>query len=86
MLWQSVCGLEKNVQTQSISERREAIESREQSPCELCECRGPTSHRPGRVHCGLAANVFSLETKKVPAGRLVLGDQLGCYLGMGILA
>ena len=32
--------------------------------------------RPGRVNsfCGLAVNFYSLKTKKIPAGRLVLGE------------
>lgn len=40
---QSKCGLEKNVRTESVSERSEAFESREQSQRELCENSGPTS-------------------------------------------
>ena len=37
--------------------------------------------RPGKVDsfCGLIANFYSLKTKKIPAGRLALGDWLGCY-------
>ena len=41
--WQSECGLEKNVRTESVSERSEAVESREQSQRELFERSGPTS-------------------------------------------
>ena len=35
-------------------------------------------HRPGRVDsfCGLVANFYNLKMKKIPAGRLVLGDWL----------
>ena len=40
-----------------------------------------TSDRPWRVDtfCELIANFYSLKTKKLPAGRLVLGDWLGHY-------
>ena len=42
---------------------------------------GQPPKRPGRVDgfCGLIANFYSLKPKKMPAGRLVLGDWLGCY-------
>ena len=52
----------------------------------------PTSPgRPVRLDSfpGLAANVYSLKTKKIAAGRLALGDRLGCYrvtTGMDIFA
>ena len=47
--------------------------------------------RPGRVDSfrGLVVNFYSLKTKKIPAGRLALGDQLGhCRVttGVGIFA
>ena len=37
--------------------------------------------RPGTADAfhGLGASFYSLETKKIPAGRLVLGDWFGCY-------
>ena len=37
--------------------------------------------RPGRVDafCGLAATFYRLKTKKILAGRVALGDWLGCY-------
>ena len=37
--------------------------------------------RPGTADAfhGLRASFYSLETKKIPAGRLVLGDWFGCY-------
>ena len=39
------------------------------------------SDRPRRVDSflGLIANFYSLKTKKIPAGKLVLGDWLGRY-------
>ena len=42
---------------------------------------GEPPDRPERVDgfCGLIANFNSLKPKKMPAGRLVLGDWLGCY-------
>ena len=47
--------------------------------------------RPGRVDSfrGLVVNFYSLKTKKIPAGRLALGDWLGhCRVttGVGIFA
>ena len=39
--------------------------------------------------CGLAANFHNLKTKKIPAGRLTLGDWLGrlrVSTGVGIFA
>ena len=47
--------------------------------------------RPGRVDsfCGLVTNFYSLKTKKILAGRLVLGDWSGRYrvsTGVGIFA
>ena len=52
---------------------------------------GQPPDRPGRVDsfCGLIANFYSLKPKKIPAGRLVLGDWWGCYrvfTGVGIFA
>lgn len=46
---------------------------------------------PGRVDTfhGLVANVYSLKTKEILAGRLALGDWLGSYRvspGVGIFA
>ena len=38
-----------------------------------------------RGFCGLVANFHNLKTKKIPAGRLTLGDWLGCT-GVGIFA
>ena len=39
---------------------------------------GQLLDRPGRVDsfCGLVANFYNLKMKKIPAGRLVLGDWL----------
>ena len=47
--------------------------------------------RPGRAYSfhGLIVNFYSLKTKKIPAGRLVLGDWLGrhrLFTGVGIFA
>ena len=38
-------------------------------------------YRPGRADafCGLAATFYRLKTKKILAGRVALGDWLGCY-------
>ena len=52
---------------------------------------GEPPDRPERVDgfCGLIANFNSLKPKKMPAGRLVLGDRLGRYMlftGVGIFA
>ena len=52
---------------------------------------GKLHDRSGRVNAfhGLVANVYSLKTKKIPAGRLPLGDWLGCHrmsTGVGIFA
>ena len=52
---------------------------------------GQPPDRPGRVDSlyGLIANFYSLKPKKMPAGRLVLGDRLGRYMlftGVGIFA
>ena len=43
MLRQSERGLEKNFQTQSISEGSESIKNKEQRESGHCERRGPTS-------------------------------------------
>ena len=42
---------------------------------------GQPPDRPGRADsfCGLRAKFYSLKPKKIPAGRLVLGDWLGGY-------
>ena len=52
---------------------------------------GQPPDRPGRVDSlyGLIANFYSLKPKKMPAGRMVLDDWLGCYMlftGVGIFA
>ena len=52
---------------------------------------GQPPDRPGRVDSfrGLVTNFYSLKTKKIPAGRLVLGDWSGRYrvsTGVGIFA
>ena len=41
---------------------------------------GRPHDRPGRGDSfhGLIANFYSLKTKETPAGRLALGDSLGC--------
>ena len=43
---------------------------------------GWLSDRPGRADplCGLVVNFYSLKTKKIPAGRMALGDWSGCYV------
>ena len=43
---------------------------------------GRLPDRPGRADplCGLVANFYSLKTKKIPAGRMALGDWSGCYV------
>lgn len=50
-----------------------------------------TPDGPGRVDsfCGSIANVYSLKTKTIVAGRLVLGDWLGLnrvFTGVGLFA
>ena len=50
---------------------------------------GQPPDSPGKVDSfhGLIANFYSLKTKKIPAGQLVLGDWLGCnkvFTGVGI--
>ena len=42
---------------------------------------GQLLDRPGRVDSfrGLVADFYNLKMKKTSAGRLVLGDWLGCY-------
>ena len=50
------------------------------------EC-GPAQSRADPFH-GLAANFYSLNTEKIPAGMAALGDRLGCYTAedtLGIL-
>ena len=52
---------------------------------------GRPPDRPGKVDSfhGLIANFYSLKTKKIPAGPLVLGDWLRCnrvFTGVGIFA
>ena len=46
-----------------------------------CKYSGRLPDRPGRADppCGLVANFYSLKTKKIPAGRMALGDWSGCY-------
>ena len=42
---------------------------------------GQPPDRPGRVDGDheFIANFYSLKKKKIPAGRMTLGDWLGCY-------
>ena len=42
---------------------------------------GSSPDRPGKPNAfyGLVANIFILRTKKIPAGRVALGDWSGCY-------
>ena len=52
---------------------------------------GQPPGRPGRINSfqKLTANFYSLKIKKIPPGRLALGDWLGCYrvfTGVGIFA
>ena len=52
---------------------------------------GQPPDRPGRVDhlCELIVNFYSLKTKEVPAGRVVLGDWFECCrvsTGVGIFA
>ena len=85
--------MEKNFQTQSISEGSEFInKNKEQRESGHCERSGPTLlDRPGGVNhfCELIANFYSLKTKEIPAGWFALGDWLGCYsvfTGVGVFA
>ena len=74
--------MEKNFQTQSISEGSELIKNKEQRLSGHWEhSELTTPDRPERVDSfrGLIANFYSLKTKKIPAGRLALGDWLGRY-------
>ena len=68
--WSSENALKKNFQAQSISERsRDNVGS------------ANAVSGPGRADtfCGLAASFYSFKTKKIPAGRVALGDWLGHY-------
>ena len=78
---QSEHGLEKNFQTQSISEGSEFIKKKSRDNEGTASAAGQPPDRPGRVDSfhGLVANFYSLKTKKIPAGRLGLGDRLGRY-------
>ena len=79
LLRQSECRLEKNFQTQRTEGKSEFIKNKEQRSSGHFERTTPD--RPGRVDsfCELVANFYSHKTKKIPAGRLALGDCLGCY-------
>ena len=79
LLRQSKCRLEKNFQTQRTAGKSEFIKNKEQRSSGHFERTTPD--RPGRVDsfCELVANFYSHKTKKIPAGRLALGDCLGCY-------
>ena len=51
-----------------------------------CSLPGSTVHGifPGKstgVGCHRVADFYSLKTKKIPPGRMALGDWLGCYEG-----
>ena len=41
--------------------------------------RPPAGQGRADPFCGLVANIYNLKTKKIPARRVALGDQLGCY-------
>ena len=60
--------------------KKERKRSRENEGTASAAGRPPD--RPGRAssfHGLVSMNFYSLKTKKIPAGRLGLGDRLGCY-------
>ena len=80
MLRQSEHGLEKNFDTEHF--RRECLlraGSRDNEG--IANAAGQPPDKPGRIDAfhGLEANFYILKTKKMPAGRLALGDWLGHY-------
>ena len=85
--WDGYCGpgagWKKNFQTRSILEKSEFMENKEQSRVSegAASTAGRLPGRPGRADplCGLVANFYSLKTKKIPAGRMALGNWSGCY-------
>ena len=89
---QSEHGLEKNFQTQGISDGSEFIKNKEQRESGHRERSWlTTADRPGRVDSvhELIATFCSLKTKKIPAERLALGEWLGCsrvFTGVVIFA
>ena len=44
----------------------------------MCAVGQPDISGKTNIFCGLIAIFYSLKTKKIPAGRLVLGDRLRC--------
>ena len=46
-------------------------------PAGCCQNNGPAQGGSG-TFLGLVANFYSLKTKEIPAGRVALGDWLGC--------
>lgn len=46
--------------------------------------RGPAQSRADPLHRP-AADFYSLNTEKIPAGMAALGDRLGCYTAEGTL-
>ena len=79
--WGSPNSSWKRISRHSISEGSEFIKNKEYYY--LCyrtlQAVGRLSHRTGRVDAlrGLVANFYNPETKKIPAGRVALGDWLG---------
>ena len=91
LLKQSKRGLEKNFQTQwewrGVSLLRTKIRERV-GPASTV---GQPPDRPGKIDSfrGVIASFYSLKTKTIPAGRLVLADWLGCdrvFTGRGIFS
>lgn len=74
------CEFEKNFQIQSISERSDLLGTKSRAN-EGSEGRaGQPPDRQGRAEpfSGLVTGFYSLKTKKFLAGRLALGNWLGC--------
>ena len=84
--------LEKNFQTQGISEGSEfLLRTNSRDNVGTASAVGQPPDRPGRVDhlCELIVNFYSLKTKEIPASRLALGDWLGhsrVFTGVGIFA
>ena len=84
--------LEKNFQTYSVSEGSEfLLRTKSRDNVGTVNAVGRPPDRGGKADSfhELIANFYSLKTKKIPAGRLALGDGLGRYgvfSGVGTLA
>ena len=64
-----------------VLQKRVSFRTKNRDKVGIASAAGQLPDRPGRVErfWELIANFYSLKTKKIPVGRLVLGDWLECY-------